>query len=60
MAHIDDTLVVADEQVAQDPILVEVPQRDHILHPVDGGGMHGLNIGGILGQDPVLLMGEQL
>ena len=59
MTHIDDTLVVAYEQIAQDPGLVEVPQADHVLHPVDGSGMHGLNVGGILGQDPVLLMGEQ-
>ena len=58
--HIDDTLVVADEQVPQDASLVEVSQADHILHTVDGGGVHGLNVGGILGRDPVLLMGEQL
>ncbi|TNN61984.1 hypothetical protein EYF80_027819 [Liparis tanakae] len=35
--HIDDVLVVADEQVAEDAGFVEVAQADHVLHPVDGG-----------------------
>lgn len=48
-------LVVADEQVAEDAGLVEVAQADHVLHAVDGGRVHGLDVGGVLGGDPVFL-----
>lgn len=53
--NIDDALVVADQQVAEDAGFVEVPQADHVLHPVDGGGVHGLDVGGVLGGYRVLL-----
>ena len=55
--HIYEFFSVSDEQVAKDAGFVEVPQADHVLHAVDGGGMHWLNVGGILGGDPVLLVG---
>ena len=57
--HIYELLPVSDEQVAQDAGLVQVAQSDHVLHPVDGGGVHGLDVGGILGGDPVLLEGGE-
>lgn len=41
-------LPVADEQVTQDPSLVEVAQTDHVLHPMDRGGVHGLDVSSIL------------
>lgn len=56
--HIYKFFSVSDEQVAQDASFVEVPQADHVLHTVDGGGMHWLDVGGILGGYPVLLQGE--
>lgn len=48
-------LTVADQQVPEDARLVQVPQADHVLHPVDGGGVHGLDVAGILRGNPVLL-----
>ena len=53
--NVDDALVVADEQVAEDAGFVQVAQADHVLHPVDGGRVHGLDVGGILRGDPVFL-----
>lgn len=53
--NIDDVLIVADEQVAEDAGFVEVAQTDHVLHPVDGGRVHGLDVGGILRGYPVFL-----
>lgn len=52
---IDDAFVVADEQVAEDAGFVEVAQADHVLHSVDGGRVHGLDVGGILRRNPVFL-----
>lgn len=54
-AYVDDALVVADEQVAEDPGFVQVTQADHVLHPVDGGRVHWFDVGGVLRGDPVLL-----
>lgn len=53
--HIDEVVPVADEQVAQDAGLVEVPQADHVLHAVDRRGVHGLDVWGLLRGDPVFL-----
>lgn len=58
--HVDDALVVADEQVAEDAGLVEVAQPDHVLHPVDGGRVHGLDVGGILRINPVFLCDSRI
>ena len=58
IAHVDDMLLVADEQVPENAGLVQVSQPDHVLHPVDGGGVHGLEGGGILWRDPVFLHGR--
>ncbi len=41
--HIDEVVIVSDEEVAEDAGLVEVPQADHVLHPLDGGGVHRLD-----------------
>lgn len=53
--HIYSFLSVSDQQVAQDAGFIEISQADHVLDAVDGGGMHRLDVGGILGGDPVLL-----
>jgi hypothetical protein len=41
--HIDEVVIVANEQVAEDAGLVEVAEADHVLHPLDGGRVHGLD-----------------
>ena len=53
--HVYEFFSVSDEQVAEDAGLVQVPQPDHVLHAVDGGGMHRFDVGGVLGGNPVLL-----
>lgn len=53
--HVDDAFIVADEQVAEDAGFVEVAQTDHVLHPVDGGRVHGFDVGGILRGNRVFL-----
>lgn len=53
--HIDEVVPVADEQVAQDASLIEVPQADHVLHTMDRRGVHGLDVHGLLRGDPVFL-----
>lgn len=53
--NIDDTFIVANEQVAEDAGFIEVTQTNHVLHPVDGGWVHGLDVGGILRGNPVFL-----
>lgn len=53
--HVDELLSVSDEQVAEDAGFVEVSEADHVLHSVDGGGMHGFDVSGILRGDPMLL-----
>ena len=55
--HIYSFLSVSDQQVSEDTGFVEVSEADHVLHPGDGGGVHRLDVGGILGGDPVLLEG---
>jgi len=51
---------VANEKVPEDPSLIQIPQSNHVLHPVDGGGVHRLDVGGILGRDPVFLKRMQI
>lgn len=53
--YIDEMFSVADEKVPEDPRLIQIPQSNHVLHPVDGGGVHRLDVRGILGRDPVFL-----
>lgn len=48
--HIDNALSVSDQQVPEEPGLVEVPQADHVVHPLHRGGVHH--------PDGVLLLGE--
>lgn len=57
--HIDEVVPVADEQVAQDTSLIQVPQADHVLHTVDRRGVHGLDVRGLLRGDPVFLREAQ-
>lgn len=57
--HIDEVLPIADQQVPEDSRLVQVPQADHVLHSMDGGGVHGFDVAGILRGNPVLLGREQ-
>lgn len=56
--HVYEFFSVSDEQVAEDAGFVEVSQPDHVLHAVDGGGMHRLDVGGVLWGDPVFLVGK--
>lgn len=56
--YIYEFVSVSDEQVAEDSRFVEVAETDHVLHAVDGGGVHRLNVGGVLRGDPVLLQGR--
>lgn len=57
--HIDEMLPVADQQVPKDSCLIQVPQPDHVLHSMDGGGVHGFDVAGILRGNPVLLGRER-
>lgn len=57
--HIDEVLSIADQQIPEDSCLVQVPQADHVLHSMDGGGVHGFDVAGILRGNPVLLGREQ-
>lgn len=57
--HIDEVLPVANQQVPENPSLVQVPQADHVLHSMDGGGVHRFDVAGILWGNPVLLGKEQ-
>ena len=41
--HINEVSIVSDEQIAQDSSFVQVPQADHVLHPLYWGGMHRLD-----------------
>lgn len=57
--HIDEVLPIANQQVPENSCLVQVPQADHVLHSMDGGGVHGFDVAGILWGNPVLLGKEQ-
>lgn len=41
--YVDEILVVADEQVAQDTGLVQVSEGDHVLYTLHRGGVHRLD-----------------
>ena len=51
--YVDKIVLVSDEEVSQDAGLVEVAEADHVLDPLDGGGVHGLDPA--LGGEPLLL-----
>lgn len=53
--YIYEFFSVSDEQVPEDSGFIQVTEAYHVLHAVDGGGVHWLNVGGVLGGDPVLL-----
>lgn len=57
--HIDEVLPIANQQVPENSCLIQVPQADHVLHSMDGGGVHGFDVAGILWGNPVLLGKEQ-
>lgn len=57
--HIDEVFPIADQQVPEDSRLVQVPQADHVLHSMDGGGVHGFDVAGVLRGNPVLLGRER-
>ena len=48
--HIDEMLPVADQQVPKDSCLIQVSQPDHVLHSMDGGGVHGFDVAGKISQ----------
>lgn len=41
--YIDEILTITNEQVSEDAGFVEVPQANHIFHPMGWGGMHRLD-----------------
>jgi len=41
--HVDQILLVPNEQVPQDASLVQITQGYHVLHSLDGGRVHGLD-----------------
>lgn len=53
--YIYELFSVSDEEVAEDSSFVEVTKAYHVLHTVDGGGVHWFNVSGVLWRDPVLL-----
>lgn len=53
--YVYEFLSVSDEQVTEDSGFIQVTQTYHVLHAMDGGGVHRLNVGGVLRGDPVLL-----
>lgn len=57
--HIDEVFPVANQQVPENSCLIQVPQADHVFHSMDGGGVHGFDVAGILWGNPVFLGKEQ-
>lgn len=57
--YIYELFSVSDEEVAEDSCFIEVTKAYHVLHTVDGGGVHRLNVGGVLRRDPVLLQRDK-
>lgn len=57
--YIYEFFSVSDEEVAEDSSFVEVTETYHILYTMDGGGVHRLNVGGLLRRDPVLLQTDK-
>lgn len=57
--YIYEFFSVSDEEVPEDSSFVEVTKTYHVLHTVDGGGVHWLDVGGILRRDPVLLQRDK-
>ena len=53
LTHVYLIIAVSNQQVPQDPRLIEVPQSNHVLHTLYGGGVHRLDPP-LLGQ-PLLL-----
>lgn len=39
--YIDDAFFVPHQQVPEEPGLVQIPQPDHVIHTLHGGGVHG-------------------
>jgi hypothetical protein len=56
--HVNHILVISNQQIPEDPGLVQVPQRYHILHALYGRRVHRFDTS--LGSQPLLLMVGQL
>ena len=41
--YINKIVIVSNEKVPENAGLVKVSKADHVLHPLDGGGVHGLD-----------------
>ena len=41
--YINEIIVVSDEKVSKDASLVKISEADHVLNPLDGGRVHGLD-----------------
>ena len=53
LPHVDEVVIVTDEEVPQYPSFVQVAQANHVLDSIHGSCVHGSDLGG--GLDPVLL-----
>ena len=43
LSYIDEVVVVSDEKITKNSCLMEVSKAYHVLHPLDGGRVHGLD-----------------
>lgn len=46
---------IADEKIPEDSGFIQITQANHIFYPMDRGGVHWFDVGGILGGNPVFL-----
>lgn len=53
--HIDFVLLVADEKVVHHACFMEIPEADHVFHPLGRGGVHEAHHVHISSCDPVFL-----
>lgn len=54
-AYIYNPVVVTDQEISEDTSFIQVPEMDHVLHPMNGGWVHRFDVCSILKRDPVLL-----
>ncbi len=53
--YIYDPVIVTDQEISEDTSFIQVPETDHVLHPMNGGWVHRFDVCSILKRDPVLL-----
>ena len=53
--HIDFVLLVADEEVVHQACFMEIPEADHVFHPLDRRGVHQSHHVHVPSRDPMFL-----